>query len=277
LVISKDIASHLTGRPVAVNGCWEYVYRCERDMGEVQQAEWYMRDILISLANGMKLIGPGIFFDCASGYGNGLWGGSGILTRGPYVYPKRSYVAYAALTAVLDQVRLRDQLPTGSTTAYALAFERADKQHATALWTARGAAEFTVTLAGASKARVFDMYGRETAMSGASLVIKGGTAPTYLLTDAPVQAVAVTGRSFPKDELRAARGNRRRPAGQGGEPDGRSRPGLHRAPIRASSRSCVPPTSRLPPSPTRRRAPAWRSRSPLPRARPASTSPSTPP
>ena len=205
LVISKDIASHLTGRPVAVNGCWEYVYRCERDMGEVQQAEWYMRDILISLANGMKLIGPGIFFDCASGYGNGLWGGSGILTRGPYVYPKRSYVAYAALTAVLDQVRLRDQLPTGSTTAYALAFERADKQHATALWTARGAAEFTVTLAGASKARVFDMYGRETAMSGASLVIKGGTAPTYLLTDAPVQAVAVTGRSFPKDELRAAR------------------------------------------------------------------------
>ncbi len=74
LVISKDIASHLTGRPVAVNGCWEYVYRCERDMGEVQQAEWYMRDILISLANGMKLIGPGIFFDCASGYGNGLWG-----------------------------------------------------------------------------------------------------------------------------------------------------------------------------------------------------------
>ena len=45
LVISKDIASHLTGRPVAVNGFWEYVYRCERDMGEVQQPDWYMRDI----------------------------------------------------------------------------------------------------------------------------------------------------------------------------------------------------------------------------------------
>ncbi len=205
LVVSKDIASRLAKRPVAVNACWEYTYRCERDMGEVQQAEWYMRDILISLANEMKLIGPGIFFDCATGYGNGLWGGSGIVTRGPYVYPKRAYVAYAALTAVLDQVKLRGQLPTGTTTAYALAFERADKQHATALWAARGAADFTVTFAAAAKARVFDMYGRETPMSGASLVIKGGTAPTYVLTDAPVQSVAVTGRSFPKDELRAAK------------------------------------------------------------------------
>lgn len=205
LVISKEIASRLAKRPVAVNACWEYVYRCERDMGEVQQAEWYMRDILISLANEMKLIGPGIFFDCATGYGNGLWGGSGILTRGPYVYPKRAYVAYAALTAILDQVKLRGQLPTGSTTAYALAFERADKQHATALWTARGAADFTVTFAAATQARVFDMYGRETPMSGSSLLVKGGTAPTYVLAGAPVQSVAVTGRGFPKDERRAAK------------------------------------------------------------------------
>ncbi len=205
LVISKDIAARLAGRPVAVNACWEYTYRCDRDMGEVQQAEWYMRDILISLANEMKLIGPGIFFDCATGYGNGLWGGSGILTRGPYVYPKRAYVAYAALTAILDQVKLRGQLPTGSTTAYALAFERADRQHATALWTARGAADFTVTFAAATQARVFDMYGRETPMSGASIVVKGGTAPAYVLSSAPVKSVAVTGRGFPKDARRAAK------------------------------------------------------------------------
>jgi hypothetical protein len=205
LVISKDIASRLAGRPVAVNACWEYTYRCERDMGEAQQAEWYMRDILISLANEMTLIGPGIFFDCATGYGNGLWGGSGILTRGPYVYPKRAYVAYAALTAVLDQVKLRQQLPTGSTTAYALAFERADKQHATALWTARGGADFTVTFGGNTQVRVFDMYGRETRQPGASIVVKGGTSPTYLLTTVPVRSVAITSRTFPKDEARAAK------------------------------------------------------------------------
>lgn len=205
LMISTEIASLLAKRPIPANACWEYTYRCARDMGEQQQAEWYMRDILISLANKMTLIGPGIFFDCTTGYGNGLWGGSGILTRGPYAYPKRAYVAYAALTAVFDQAVFKKQISTGSTTAYALAFDRADKQNATAFWTARGAADFTVTFSGKAQARVFDMFGRETKQSGTSIVVKGGTAPAYLLTDLPVASVAITARAFPKDEARAAK------------------------------------------------------------------------
>lgn len=198
-VISAEIAALLAKRPVALNACYEYTYRCERDMGEQQQAEWYMRDILISLANQMKLIGPGIFIDCANAYYNGLWGGSGIITRGPYVYPKRAYVAYANLTAALDQVKLRKQLPTGSTTAYALAFERADKKHATALWTARGEAEFSVGFSESTPATIIDMYGRETKQQAASLSIKGGMAPVYIVSALPAQKVEIIGRSFQKE------------------------------------------------------------------------------
>src|SRR5690606_19122247 len=108
-------AKVISGTDIPATGCYEFTYRAERDMGEQQQAEWYTRDILISLGNGFTRIGPGILFDTANSYYNGLWGGSGILQRGPWGYPKKSYVAYATITNVLDQVTLRRQIPTGST------------------------------------------------------------------------------------------------------------------------------------------------------------------
>ena len=50
-VITKEVAALLAGREIPLNGCFEFTYRCERDMGEMRQAEWYVRDLLISLAN----------------------------------------------------------------------------------------------------------------------------------------------------------------------------------------------------------------------------------
>ncbi|HYG75167.1 MAG TPA: hypothetical protein VEK08_09215 [Planctomycetota bacterium] len=205
LNIAKDTAKILTGKDIPATGCYEFTYRSERDMGEQQQAEWYTRDVLISLANNFTLIGPGILFDCSNAYYNGLWGGSGLLQRGPYGYPKKAYVAYATLTNVLDQVKFRRQIPTGSTTVYALEFERADGKHAAALWAARGTAEFAIQFTSDTPLRIVDMYGRsrEVQTSDARVAVSGGTSPTYILAEKPVAGVTVSARAFPKDDARA--------------------------------------------------------------------------
>ncbi len=207
--ITQDIAEKLSGKKVPLNGSWEFTYRCERDMGEQQQAEWYIRDVLISLANNFTLISPGIFFDCSNGYGNGLWGGSGIMQRGPYVYPKRAYVAYAALTNVLDNVKFVRQIDTGSTTVYAIELARKDGKTVTAMWAARGNVEFELIPQNGvifnDKVLVTEMYGREYTLSGKTVKVKGGTSPVYVTTEKPLKAVGIAGRSFAKDEKRAAK------------------------------------------------------------------------
>ena len=196
-VITKEIAALLAGREIPLNGCFEFTYRCERDMGETRQAEWYVRDLLISLANNFFLISPGILFDCSSGYYNTLWGGSGILQRMPYAYPKRAYVAYGVLTSVLDGVTFSRQLPTGSTTAYALEFRRADGKYAYAVWTARGEADFAVEAGAAGT--VTTMFGIESALAQGRSTLHGGTSPFYVVSDKPLASVSVASRSFPDD------------------------------------------------------------------------------
>ena len=195
--ITLDIASLLAKRPIKGNGSWEFTYRCERDMGEQQQAEWYVRDVLISLANDFFLISPGILFDCSSGYYDSLWGASGILQRGPYGYPKRAYVAYAVLTKCLDGVKFVRQLDTGSTTVYAIEFKRLDGKTATALWAARGEVDFLVD--SASTGTWTEMYGAEYAIPVGKSVVNGGTSPVYVVTDKPLNGVSIKERRFPKE------------------------------------------------------------------------------
>lgn len=203
--MASEIAKLLSGRDIPVTGCYEFTYRAERDMGEQQQAEWYARDVLISLANNFERIGPGILFDTSNAYYNGLWGGSGILRRGPCGYPKKAYVAYAVLTNVLDRVKFRRQVPTGSTTVYAVEFDRADRKFATALWAARGNAEFILEFTGDTAVRVIEMYGpsRDHKTSGGKLAVKAGTSPAYIIADREIKGITLGKRSFPKDEARA--------------------------------------------------------------------------
>lgn len=203
--ISSDTAEVLSGKRIPATGCYEFTYRCERDMGEHQQAEWYTRDVLISLGNNFTRIGPGILFDTANSYHNGLWGASGILQRAPWGYPKKSYVAYATITNVLDRVKLRRQVETGSTTVYALEFDRADGKVVTALWTARGEAEWSLDYSAATPVEIVDMYGRaESKPAAQAFTVTGGTAPVYVVADKPLAGVRIAARRFAKDDARAA-------------------------------------------------------------------------
>ena len=202
MLVSQDAASRLAGRKVPLNGAWEFTYRADRDCGEELQAEWHARDTLVCLAHGFRLISPGILFDCCNGYYNGLWGGAGLLRRAPYVYPKRAYVAYAVLTKVLDDVVFEKALPTGSGTAYAYQYKRADGKFVTALWFQRGEGEMEVESGGGM---VTQMYGRETPLASGKTVVAASGAPVYLVTDAPLAGVRIVNRSFRQDEALAAR------------------------------------------------------------------------
>ena len=207
MVVAKEIAGYYAKqqgvRAPGLNGCWEFTYRCERDMGERQQAEWYMRDVLISLANDFYYISPGILFDCKNGYYNGLWGGSGLLRRAPFCYPKQAYVAYGVLTSVLDGVKYVRQLDTGSTTVYALEFKRQDGKFAYALWAARG--EVALELDSTTGGVATHMLGAAETFAKGKAVVNGGTSPTYVVTDKPVDGVRIAGRSFKKDQALAGR------------------------------------------------------------------------
>lgn len=194
--ITMDIAEAISGKRPRCNGTWEFTYRTERDLGLRRQAQWYMRDILISLAHDFFLISPGIFFDCSSGYYNGLWGGSGLMHRSPYVYPKPAIVAYGVLTKALDGVVFSRQLDTGSTTVYALEFRRKDGRYATALWASRGEVEFAVD--SPSGGRIVRMLGAEEKLPRGQSKVLGGEDPCYLITDKPLQSVKSGRRTYLK-------------------------------------------------------------------------------
>lgn len=202
MLVSQDAASRLAKKKVHLNGAWEFTYRADRDCGEELQAEWHTRDNLVCLAHDFKLISPGILFDCCNGYYNGLWGGAGLLRRAPYVYPKRAYVAYAVLTKVLDDVVFAGSVPTGSGSAYAYQYKRADGKWVTALWFHRGEGEMEVESVGGTLTK---MYGQESNLPGGKTVVAVSRAPIYLTTDKPLTDVKIVGREFRQDMSLASR------------------------------------------------------------------------
>ena len=205
--ISKAIGKKLSGRDLKTGGCYEFIYRCERDLGadgEELQARFYTRDILISLMNDYTLIAPGCMFDNRSAYCSTIWGVNAFLRRSPYVYPKQSYLAYAVITKALDGVKFVREIPTGSTTVYAAEFLRKDGKYATAFWCARGEADLVCDV----KGELWTMYGRRSDVGGwfsdAKFICSG--APCYLISKKPCASVKIAARRFPEDARIAAQG-----------------------------------------------------------------------
>lgn len=199
-LIGRATARKLAGKDIKTGGCFEFIYRCEEHLGrfaEDEMAELHARDILISLMNDYPLISPGLLFDCVNAYCYTTWGISGIVRRAPYVYPKKSYLAYAVLTKALDGVKFIRRLDTGSTTVYAAEFQRKDGQYATAFWCARGEAEITADRSG----ELWTMFGKRSKLGGwfSDAVFKCSTAPVYFLTSKPINNVKITSRAYPRD------------------------------------------------------------------------------
>lgn len=184
------------GHDLPVNGCYEFTARTERTLGERRQAEFYVRDILISLAYGFERVSPGIIMDAGNAYYNTLWGGGGLCRRYPLLYPKQAYVGIATVTRVLDRATFTGKLDTGSLTVYALAFRRADGREVTALWTTVGEAEVDVAFARRATVESVALLGAAETFRGRRRRVRVGTSPCYLVSDQPVKSARVRGRRY---------------------------------------------------------------------------------
>lgn len=203
-VMVREAATKACGRDVKVNGCWEFVYRWERKLGEDIQAAYYVRDAIISLMHGYTLIDIGTLFDARNGYYDLYWGQSGLLFRAPYLYPKRAYLAYGVLTKTLDDVMFMRRIPTGSPTVYAAEFRRSDGRFVTAIWTARGEAQVDVDGLGSC----VSMYGSVRKIGGwfRSSAVCVGMLPSYVVTKDPLIGIRILSRCFADEEALRADG-----------------------------------------------------------------------
>lgn len=188
------------GHELPVTCCYEWIYRQERVLGAQRLAEWITRDALVARAYRFTNISIALLYDAGNCYFNSLWGGSGLFTRYPMLYPKPAYVAYATLTRVLDDVNLVRRVPTGSATLYALEFER-DGARIYALWTPRGVCRTTLRFGQTETVTVTDLYGRSRTerakKDGLSLEV--GTAVQYVQAPRPATVIEAGARTYPQD------------------------------------------------------------------------------
>jgi len=190
--LARDVARRF-GRDLPVTGCYEYTARCERNLGPQRHAEFYVRDVLMAHAYNYRHISPGLLYDAGNAYNHTLWGAGGLCRRYPSLYPKPAYVALAALTNALDQVKFRRKVPTGSLTVYALEFDRADGRLAYAVWTPRAAVELALEFPPDTGLELTDFYGAVSTPSVDSgrLALTVGPAPQYLIAAKPLTSARV--------------------------------------------------------------------------------------
>lgn len=228
---AKEIARIFTGQTFPGTCCYEYTSRTERTLGYKKQAQWYVRDALAALANGFTTVVNGEIIDPGNCYHNTLWGDAGLLHRGPYCFPKPAYQAFAVLTNVMDQVRVSRRIPTGSSTVYAVEFQRFTRKigegtFAYAFWCARGEGKMRLKLNSDSlpcTLRFIDFFGAETKIEVAKNAGKGSESKNetgtenetensfeipfsgsacYVISDVPLVSASISERTFAEDDAR---------------------------------------------------------------------------
>lgn len=168
-----------------------FPWRLEKDKTPV--AGLAMRDALIAHALGYTVIPVGAGTETANSYADSVWCG-GTFARWPLAYPRKSALAVALLTQILDGAKFVRQVPTGSLTVYALEFSK-DGVFVYAIWSARG----EVAVTGGVGALV-GITGRELGNVKASDSVTVGEEPCYLVTSVKTGAFAAAGtRRYPRE------------------------------------------------------------------------------
>ena len=186
-----------------MNACNEYVFRPERDIPRdapawerMRQADYTLRDFLVSLAWGCTVISSGHLEDSNTDYYDTNWGAGAHCKFFPYSYPKRMFVACATLTKVFDKAKFVRALDTGHNSFYALEFkrDRQKKDYAYAFWCNKHAAEFAVELEEGANAVVVDWQGRKKGMrdEGRGMRVEASATPTYVISDKPIKSVTAS-------------------------------------------------------------------------------------
>lgn len=141
----------------------EWVYRPADQLGLKKQAEWYMRDILLTLALGAELIIPSNILDHGDCYYHSDYGkGHALFTRYTQLFPRPWYAAYAVLTNVLDRTQFVRNLAADSFTFYALEFKKEGSPgYVYTIWTVRGARTAELEFESDAKLTITNIMGQE--------------------------------------------------------------------------------------------------------------------
>ncbi len=198
------------GYDLPVSACHEYVFRPEREMTPdtvmkpgfdyMFVTDFTVRDYLISLGHGMKCISTGHIEDTLGVYYDTNWGAGGMCKSYPFSYPKRMYVALAALTKVMDKATMLRRVPTGEISTYALEFrrDRKVKDYAYAFWTPHYDAELSLRFPAGTDVTLVDIWGRERKVSEDQLGdvrVKCGSSASYVIATKKVEEAKVVKHS----------------------------------------------------------------------------------
>ena len=189
------------GFEVPMSACFEFTCRVWRTLGARRQAEFRIRDMLLCHGFGYIDVAAGGLYDAGDAYEHCYYGACGTCERYPLLYPRPEIAAVATLTRVLDQVKLRRRVPTGSHSIFALEFERG-KETVYALWTPNGVAQTALSFDADGALTLIDMYGRsrQVSTSGRKVELAVGSAAIYLVGNLPNAKISVVKRTFPDDQ-----------------------------------------------------------------------------
>lgn len=192
-----DQLSKKYGYNKPVTACYEWRTRGTNpgNLTEMQQAQFYVRDVLMALAFSAPTITPGMLYDVGDMYYYSRWGSGGFLRRYPLLNPKISYVAMAVLTQQLDQAKYIRTLRTNSPSLYVLEFQRGG-MWTYAMWVPRGKRQTTLSFATkAGNPALVDMNGRSipVTIQSEKATIEVSDSPLYFHTG--VRLSAVTGEN----------------------------------------------------------------------------------
>lgn len=191
----RQILDHYGYGDVELRQCYEMCYPNTNpgNLTERTQAAYVVRHMMHSLAWRIPVIRPMSITDMGGSYYSSNWGASGFCHAWPNVSPKLSYVAFAAMTQLLDGAKFVRAVPVKSTVVYAVEFQKRDGGYVTCLWTPRGTRSLTLQVPGVQTQILTDLMGRERAVAfrkdTAEVTIS--REPCYLTTTSPISAITL--------------------------------------------------------------------------------------
>ena len=166
-----------------VTQCYEVIYPSTNpgNLSPQDQAAYYIRHGLHSLAWGVPEIRFGCLDDVGNAYRFSNWGASGMMNPWPHLNPKPAYIAVATMTRMLDGAKYVKTWETASRSVYAVEFLRPDQSKLYVLWTLRGERDLHLA-AGGSAWTLTDWEGNESqpALADGDLRVNISPMPVYL-------------------------------------------------------------------------------------------------
>ena len=202
--MDRQLLDHYGYKDKPVTQCYEICYPNTNpgNLTPETQANYFIRHAMHSLIWGVPEIRMGCISDVGNSYRFSNWGASGILYKMPELNAKPSYVAYATLTRMLDGASKPHLLETGSTSVYAVEFERTEPNtYVTCVWNVNGTRETVFSFAGDPATEVIDAQGNPPASlhreQGGKLSLTAGERPCFLVAHSRIKSIQTLAPTTP--------------------------------------------------------------------------------